>query len=259
MNSEVCLYTVCHKPFFIPTHQYLQPVWVGSNKNVRPVNAQADDSGDNISHSNEFFCELTVLYWVWKNKKMEEKDSWGLCHYRRFFTDKERPFSFSKFPLNRDASEKNILHYVHASLDDSIRKKLQHADVILTYPVNVSLKRKVVISVYDQYLQKHSKEEWEILQTVINEKYPDYTSSFLSLSHQTKMCIGNMMIARSSVWNSYLPWLFDILFEVHKRISYSNDTYQRRATGFMAERLMNLYVQHNQLKISYMQLVIFDK
>lgn len=259
MNCKLCIYTVCHKPFFIPPHKYLQPVWVGNNKNLRQVNVPADDSGDNISHLNEFFCELTVLYWVWKNKDMGENDYYGLCHYRRFFTDKGRPFSLSKFPLNRKASEKKMLYYVHASLDEIIIKKLQNADVVLTYPVNVSLKRKVEISIYDQYIQKHSKEEWEILQTVIKEKYPAYIPSFILLSQQTKMCIGSMMIARSSVWNSYLEWVFDILFEVHKRITYGNEIYQRRATGFMAERLMNLYVQHNRLIISYMHLVIFDK
>lgn len=259
MNPTLQLYTVTHKPFFMPAHEYLRRVWVGNNKPAGPAKDLRDDTGENISHLNEFFCELTVLYWVWKNIKMQPGDLWGLCHYRRFFTDKSRPLSFSTFPLNRQASEKEILHYVHASLDNTIISKLQGNDVLLTYPVNVSLKRKVHISIYEQYLLEHSKEEWELLQTVIEEKYPVYIPSLLALSQQTRMCVGNMMIARPAIWNDYLPWLFDILMEVHRRMKYTGDTYQRRAVAFIAERLMNLYVQHNRLTTAHMQLVVFDK
>lgn len=259
MDSTIRLYTVCHKPFFIPPHEYIQAVWVGNNKKLKPASALTDDSGDNISHLNEFFCELTVLYWVWKNLPKQPGDYWGLCHYRRYFTDKSRPFSFSHFPINRHPDEKQVLHWVHPSLDKSILKKLENADVLLTYPVNVSLKRKVVISIYEQYISEHSKEEWDLLQEVIEEKYPGYIPSFLALAAQTKMCIANMMVARSSVWNDYLPWLFDIVFELHSRLKYTDDAYGRRAIGFISERLMNLYVQHNHLKPAYMQLVVFDK
>jgi hypothetical protein len=259
MNPSLCLYTVCHKPFFIPPHRYIQTVWVGNNKPTIPAGDLSDDGADNISHLNEFFCELTVLYWVWKNVSKEPGELWGLCHYRRYFTDKSRPFSFSHFPINRQASQKQILHYVHPSLDKTIIQKLGSADVLLTYPVNVSLRRKVSISIYDQYVGEHGKEEWDLLQDVITEKYPDYLPSFIDLSKQTKICIANMMVARASLWNDYLHWLFHILFELHSRMKYTDDVYQRRAIGFIAERLMNLYVQHNNLKPAYMQLVVFDK
>ena len=253
------LYTVCHKPFFFPQHNYLQRVWVGPNKQQKADGDLRDDSGDNISNLNEFFCELTVLWWVWKNVPMPADAYWGLCHYRRFFTDKSRPLSLSTFPMNRAANEAQIGHYVHEGLDKVILKKLINADVVLTHPVNVSLKRKVKRSIYEQYVAEHSKEEWVLLQTVVAEKYPDYIPSFLALEAQTKMCIANMMVARNAVWNAYLPWLFDIVFELHKRLKYTDDAYQRRAIGFIAERLMNLYIQHNKLKAAYMQLVIFDK
>ncbi|EHU8946558.1 DUF4422 domain-containing protein, partial [Campylobacter coli] len=49
-------------------------------------NMIGDDTGDNISHLNRYFCELTGIYWAWKNyDKLGNPDYIGFMHYRRIF------------------------------------------------------------------------------------------------------------------------------------------------------------------------------
>lgn len=42
-----------------------------------------DNTGDNISAKNPSYCELTALYWGWKN--IHDVEYLGLNHYRRYF------------------------------------------------------------------------------------------------------------------------------------------------------------------------------
>ena len=63
------VYVITHKPF-----DYAQklskgyvPMMVGANFNDNPRNYLTDNTMDNISDKNPQYCELTGLYWIWKN------------------------------------------------------------------------------------------------------------------------------------------------------------------------------------------------
>ena len=60
-----------------------------------------------------------------------------------------------------------------------------------------------------------------------------------------------MMICRKKTLDQYCEWLFPVLFELEKHIDldkYESD-YQRRVFGFLAERLVKVFVDHNELKV----------
>ena len=80
MNIKIIV--ASHKPYVMPEDKIYLPVQVGSY-GKDSINFQRDDEGENISEKNPRFCELTGLYWAWKNLSC---DYLGLAHYRRHFT-----------------------------------------------------------------------------------------------------------------------------------------------------------------------------
>lgn len=63
------------------------PIEVGADMHKESLlNVVKDNTGDNISKKNDIYCELTGMYWVWKNQ--EKAKYMGLVHYRRYFVKK---------------------------------------------------------------------------------------------------------------------------------------------------------------------------
>ena len=77
--KNIKLIIATHKTFQMPqnTELYL-PVQVGS-EGKDDLGYQRDNIGEHISHLNPYYCELTGLYWAWKNLDCEYL---GLVHYR---------------------------------------------------------------------------------------------------------------------------------------------------------------------------------
>ena len=79
---DIKILVAVHKPYWMPADDVYLPLHVGKS-GKEDIGFAGDDTGENISHKNANYCELTGLYWAWKNLAA---DYIGLCHYRRYFT-----------------------------------------------------------------------------------------------------------------------------------------------------------------------------
>ena len=83
--TNIKIIVATHKSFEMPQNKELYlPVHVGC-QGKDDLGYQGDNTGENISQLNPYYCELTGLYWAWKNL---DCDYLGLVHYRRYFTKK---------------------------------------------------------------------------------------------------------------------------------------------------------------------------
>ena len=78
---SIKLFTITHKQFTPPPDSMYVPLHVG-RVNTEDLGYLGDNTGESISSKNPFYCELTGMYWIWKNEK--NADYVGICHYRRY-------------------------------------------------------------------------------------------------------------------------------------------------------------------------------
>src|SRR5699024_4773412 len=108
------------------------------------------NTGDNISLDNPRFCELTAVYWAWKNL---DAGYIGLVHYRRYFRGKKKT----------------------AARREDFEELLGHCDLILP------AKRRYYIETirsHHIHLPYVYEKDLRILEKVIREQSPEYLSAF---------------------------------------------------------------------------------
>ncbi|WP_252237959.1 DUF4422 domain-containing protein [Clostridium sp. VAP51] len=223
MQKDLIIYMATHNQKCSHIDDYIIPIQVGKDLNNKKIEEITDNTGDNISFKNNNFCELTALYWIWKNTNSKYV---GLCHYRRRFK----------------VIKKEILLC------------LKKEQVIVPIPKYFRM------SVKEQYVKEHDKNEWNIMLEVLKEKVPEYYSSSKIIFKNNKLYSYNMFIGSRKFMNEYCEWLFQILFEVEKRVEkVVKNNYQIRYIGFLAERLFTLYIFHNKLIVNEKKVLFNNK
>jgi hypothetical protein len=229
----------------LPQHPYFLPIQAGAALHT-PINGyQPDNEGDNISNKNPHFCELTCHYWAWKNLK--NVDIVGLNHYRRYFdfTRKWPQVSVDKHFVSTEEFLKQS--YVFPNLE----KLLEKYDIILP------IARHWRVSNTHQYGDYHIAKDWETLRQIIKERSPQYISAFEKTMDYSNKSVGyNMFITHWKHFNAYSEWLFDILFEVERRVPPINDPIQSRIYGYISERLINVFCEQHNLRIKQIPLIM---
>lgn len=84
---DIKIYVITHKTTEMPKIPgYVSLLAGASLKRAEGSFDERDNTGIHISERNRNFCELTGMYWIWKNSGA---DVVGVVHYRRFFSRRE--------------------------------------------------------------------------------------------------------------------------------------------------------------------------
>lgn len=239
------IFVCAHKETDLPRHPFFLPIQAGAALHDRIAGYQPDDEGDNISLKNPHFCELTCHYWAWKNLK--DVDIVGLNHYRRYFDFAKRLPMFSADKRFVDAKTFLKAEYRFPNLEAMLRKH----DIILPTA------RHWRVSNTQQYYNYHIAKDWETLRQIVRERHPEYMLAFEKTMDRGNTAVGyNMFITHWDIFDRYSQWLFDILFEVERRVPPVDDPVQSRIYGYMSERLINVFCAHHHLRIRHIPLVM---
>lgn len=220
---SVKVIVAAHKKYQMPQDDMYIPLHVGAEGkkdqegNDLDLGYIKDNTGENISSLNSGFCELTGLYWAWKNL---DADYIGLVHYRRHFSIKAKK------------GFENILTY------NDIKPYLGKIKAFVPTKRNYFIE-----TLYSHYEHTHKIEQLDLTKEIIAEKYPDYVDSYNRAVYKKYGYMFNMMIMEKALIDEYCLWLFDILFELDKKIDMPElSAFESRFYGRISEIIFNVWL-----------------
>lgn len=204
---------------------------VGSSKNkFLPLNnirekfiINAKHEGENIDKLNPWFCELTGLYWIWKNST---EDIVGLEHYRRYFVGR-----------NRKLLDEENVRYI---LDDN--------DIICVR-ANYSFRKppKTWLLQFNKWpdMQKFLR----FTKAYVGDDYYDHCVRHLNGDWHA---LGNMFICKKELIDEYCKFIFDLTFAYMAAEQHFGRKLPGRIVGYFTEFLFGAWLTYHGKKIKFM-------
>ena len=187
-----------------------------------------DDIDDNISSKNPGYCELTGLYWAWKN--LPDADVIGLVHYRRYFSMKSASLR------KRNGFFQSILS------EGELDELLLRCDIIVP-------KKRIygIETLYSHYAHTLDAHQLDVARKVVAKLYPSYLPALRTVYNQRWGYMWNMMIMRRKDIEDYCTWLFDILFTTERYFRKKGylkglNNFEGRLFGRISEILFNVWL-----------------
>ncbi len=211
-------------------------------------NLIGDDTGENISSLNRYLCEMTALYWAWKNyDKIGNPDYIGLMHYRRHLIfnykniadlEKHDKFFCYYFTDFNELYGKNG-YKDQAKIYNLISKyNIIHANVI-NHPNTVE-KQFAELSVAPFYLKPEIFDN--VIERIRKEK-PEYEEAMDTYLKKKEQYWYNCFIMPKEMFFEYAEFAFDILLKEHNVLNYDNYSVEaKRVLGFISERLLGIFI-----------------
>ena len=243
------IYIATHKKLGFNLPPIYKWVQVNAEKNGSWVGYLHDSDGENISCKNESYCELTVLYRLWKQSKAEIQ---GLCHYRRFLG---KELTFSPCEIGNGICIKPPRIGKNVITESSILTYLQDTDILLPRDIGP-----YPFTVFEDLQRFVFLKDIVCIISVIEEEYPEYRESLWTILGSKNISYCNIFISRREFVDQYCKWLFTLLEKIEKKINISDyDKNHKRVFGYLAEVLMNIFIHKNNIRTKTLNLLNLDE
>ena len=235
MNVKILV--CCHKKDIMAKNPPYFPIHVGKSLSKEELDIQPDNLGINISDKNRSYCELTGMYWAWKNLK--DIEIIGLCHYRRYFdfhNQCNRGFVKTIFPTSD-------FDKVDLSLPQDIINQVSQGKIVVAKP------RVCSCTLYADYACDHVSDDMRLLRYIVNKTESDAVKKafFKVIMQGCSILHYNKFMMRWSDFDAYCLWLFNLLAKVEKHTDIDHyNTFQKRIYGYMSERLLLVWLVANR-------------
>jgi len=263
-KPDINIFCFYYKPVnTISTCSIYTPVWAGKNKKPDNEGFVGDDTGENISNKNKYYSELTGLYWVWRNTR---SDIVGSCHYRRYFTLANEPFFYRLkrllyFSIGLWKKRFGLIYTQNKNYwEQKIISENEIVDLFENYQAILPQHRKLKYSVEEHYRRYHNIEDLNRIEKILETQYPSYLDTYKLVLKGKQLFANNMFVLKWETFDKLMEWLFSILFRFEDEINLKEFSgYQERIFGFLSERLITIWIVHNNLIYKELPLIYFKK
>lgn len=233
----VCTY---NQPVLVDCDPFV-PMQVGRiTCDIKFDNCMGDDTGDNISSKNKYYSEQSGVYWVWKNMAENHPDYVGFCHYRKL------PFVSDSRRVELKMGIDDYMKFCGID-SDSVSIIMEKYDAICIKPFFYEKR-----SLEDMYGIVHIHEDYDLLSDSIRRVSPEYYQTFVNVTRRRPSMFFpyNTYVMKWDDFCEYCSFIFPVFEDIEKSIDFSKHTgYQSRVFGYMAERLLTVFIEKNSKKV----------
>lgn len=280
MSDKIKILICCHKETDVCNENIYLPIQVGHALSANELDMQKDDQimgkeCDNISRFNGIYCEMTAMYWAWKNihKIYPDLEYIGLCHYRRYFYVKNRSiYSSIAFATQKIKTIAKVLcnkpcritiHDPICYIPDVKSKILTESNALLPTAINgfdvIATKPCKLINInVEDFFKIIGRNYIDLLTEIINEDYPKYKNYYYNVISGNRLYAANMIILKVDLLDEYCSFVFETLekhIELSKKrgICYAPEKEKcySRVSGYLAEILTCTYLFYCKDKFQF--------
>ena len=218
---------------------YITPVGLGDN--IFPDNWEVEKNGENISNLNKYYAQLTMYYWIWKNKltKFEQDDFIGSCEHRLLW--------LNKLYLKK---QKRIFTNLYENLLNKNNEAFKNKDIII--PQDILYKNKTL---FQDFSDCHGK---NLINEIIKFLPLEERKPFENHLNQNILYMGNMFVTKKKYFEEYCEVIFPWIDKCYKYCMERNlcNGYNIRLPVFIAERFSSYWMSkfNNKTILSFARL-----